>query len=90
MCNVEGKRFNLLSKLAITLLVLPNSNADCERAFSIVKKIHTDFRSELNSLCALLTCKFNHIVESCYEYKPSEVVLKASKSAANDYNKSLK
>ena len=38
ICNVKGKRFNLLSKLAMTLLVLPNSNVDCERAFSIVKK----------------------------------------------------
>jgi hypothetical protein len=32
------KRFGVLSKLAKTLLVLPNSNADSERAFSIVNK----------------------------------------------------
>ena len=38
------KRFGVLSKLAKTLLVLPNSNADPERAFSIIKKIHTEFR----------------------------------------------
>jgi hypothetical protein len=31
------KRFGVLSKLAKTLLVLPNSNADSERAFSIIK-----------------------------------------------------
>jgi hypothetical protein len=37
------KRFGVLSKLAKTLLVLPNSNADYERAFSIIKKIHTEF-----------------------------------------------
>ncbi|XP_071126848.1 uncharacterized protein [Mytilus edulis] len=31
-------RFIVLSKLAKTMLVLPNSNADSERAFSLVKK----------------------------------------------------
>ena len=41
------KRFCVLSKLAKTLLVLPNSYADSERAFSIIKKIHTEFRSDL-------------------------------------------
>ena len=55
------KRFGVLSKLAKTLLVLPNSNADSERAFSIIKKIHTEFRSDLNNdtICGLLSCKFN-------------------------------
>jgi hypothetical protein len=43
------KRFGVLSKLAKTLLVLSNSNTDSERAFSIIKKIHTEFRSDLNN-----------------------------------------
>ena len=53
----DRKRFNVLSKLAKALLVLPNSYADCERAFSIVKKMHTEFRSELknDTLCSLLS-----------------------------------
>ncbi|XP_063402153.1 uncharacterized protein LOC134686414 [Mytilus trossulus] len=34
----DKKRFNILSNLAKAFLVLPNSNADCERAFSIIKK----------------------------------------------------
>jgi hypothetical protein len=37
------KRFGVLSKLAKTLLVLPNSNADSERAFSIIKKISSGY-----------------------------------------------
>jgi hypothetical protein len=55
------KRFGVLSKLGKTLLVLPNSNADSERAFSIIKKIHTEFRSDLNNdtICGLLSGKFN-------------------------------
>ena len=62
------KRFGVLSKLAKTLLVLPNSNADSERAFSIIKKIHTEFRSDLNNdtICGLLSCKFNQN-QCCYD-----------------------
>ena len=68
----DRKRFNVLAKLAKALLVLPNSNADCERAFSIVKKIHTEFRSELknDTLCSLLSCKCNQN-HHCYGYAPS-------------------
>ena len=85
------KRFGILGKVAKTLLILPNSNADSERAFSIIKKIHTEFRSDLNNetLCALLSCKFNQTVQ-CFDYKPSKDVLKAAKNAASDYNQSLK
>lgn len=45
----QQPRFNILTKWAKTLLALTNSNADLERAFSIIKKIHTEFRSELNN-----------------------------------------
>ena len=71
-----AKRFGVLSKLAKTLLVLPNSNADSERAFSIIKKIHTEFRSDLNNdiICGLLSCKFNQN-QCCYEYQPSHDLL---------------
>jgi len=89
---VENKpRFFVLSKLAKTLLVLPNSNADSERAFSLVKKIATEFRADLNkdTLCALLSCKMNTHLH-CYELKPSAVLLKNAKSATMEYNNSLK
>ena len=84
-------RFFVLSKLAKTLLVLPNSNADSERAFSLVKKIATEFRADLNkdTLCALLSCKMNTHLH-CYELKPSAVLLKNAKSATMEYNNSLK
>ena len=70
------KRFDVLSKLAKTLLVLQNSNADSERGFSIIKKIHTEFRSDLNNdtICGLLSCKFNQN-QCCYEYQPSHDLL---------------
>ena len=84
-------RFFVLSKLAKTLLVLPNSNADSERAFSLVKKIATEFRADLNkdTLCALLSCKMNTHLH-CYELKPSAVLIKNAKSATMEYNNSLK
>ena len=83
-------RLGVLAKVAKSLLVLPNSNADCERAFSIVKKINTEFRSELknDTICSLLACKFNQN-SNCFEYSPSIDVLKVAKQATADYNKSL-
>ena len=36
-----------MSKLALACVVLPNSNADTERIFSMLKKIQTEHRSEL-------------------------------------------
>ena len=44
----EKARFGLLSKLAKSCTVIPSSNADPERIFSILKKNQTDMRSELN------------------------------------------
>ena len=40
-------RYPNLSKLALACVVLPNSNADSERIFSMLKKIQTEHRSEL-------------------------------------------
>ena len=87
---VRKKRFNVLCKVAKTLLVLPNSNADSERVFFLAKNIHTEFRYDLNNdtLCALLTSKMNQD-SACYEFVPSSSLLKDAKSATNDYNKSL-
>ena len=54
-------RFEYLCKLTKALLTIPCSNAGSERMFSMVRKISTDFRSELghNTICALLSVKQN-------------------------------
>ena len=54
-------RFSNLSKLAKCLLALPVSNAETERVFSMVRKIITDYRTEMDqsTLCALISCKLN-------------------------------
>ena len=43
----KDPRFPLLSRLATVMLTIPNSNADCKRVFSMVRKIRTDYRSDM-------------------------------------------
>ena len=38
-------RFQLLCKVVSAVCTIPNSKADCERVFSIVQKIQTEYRS---------------------------------------------
>lgn len=62
LMTMDGNaRFPNLTSLAKCLLALPHSNADTERVFSIVRKIMTDYRTEMeqSTLCALLACKLN-------------------------------
>ena len=42
------KRFPLLFKLMSGLLSIPDSYADSERGFSVLRKIHTDQESNLD------------------------------------------
>ena len=47
--TLDGEpRFPSLTKLMMGLLAIPASNADSERGFSILRKIHTDQRSNLS------------------------------------------
>lgn len=66
-------------------------NADPERIFSMLKKIQTDTRSELNNdtLCSLLCAKQNQNL-LCYEYEPSDSVLRSAKQAVLSYQSGLK
>jgi len=84
-------QFGLLSKLAKACCVIPASNADPERIFSMLKKIQTDMRSELNNdtLCSLLCAKQNQNL-LCYEYEPSDSVLRSAKQAVLSYQSGLK
>ena len=69
MKNLNGTtRFPLLTRLAKFLLSLPHSNADTERVSSIVRKIITDYHTEMepSTLCALVACKLNND-STCFE-----------------------
>ena len=51
MCDIKEvfskqPRYPNLSKLALACVVLPNSNADSQRIFSMLNKIQTEHRSE--------------------------------------------
>ena len=87
---INKNRFGILSTLAKLCLAIPVANADSERMFSILRKIATEARSELNNdtICALMCAKQNSL-ENCYSYNPSEKVLKDAKSACVTYNESL-
>ena len=62
MRTFDGEiRFPLLVKLITGLMSIPSSNADSERGFSILSKIHTDQRPTLkqSTLISLMSIKFN-------------------------------
>lgn len=89
MKTLQGDdRFPSLFLLAKCLLSLPVSNADTERVFSIVRKIITDYRTEMeqSTLCALLTCKMNCDCP-CYELDTPKELLRAAKVATMEYNR---
>ena len=53
MCDIKElfskqPRYPNLPKLALACVVLPNSNADSERIFSMLKKNQTEHRSEFS------------------------------------------
>ena len=75
----------LLSKLMAGLLSILASNADSERGFSMLGKIHIDPRPSLNqdTLIALMTMKFNYSDFICYESNFSDDLLTTCKKATS-------
>ena len=85
-------RYKNLSKLAKLILVLPHSNAEEERAFSIIRKNKTCFRGNLDinrTLSAIMTIKMNSSTP-CFQYQPSDEVVKNSKKVTWEFNKAHK
>ena len=64
--------YSNLARLAKILLVLPHSNVEPERLFSMVGKIETQSRSLLSSstTCDLLTVKMNHDAPCFFKSRP--------------------
>lgn len=75
-------RFPLLFKLMTGLLSIPSSNADSERGFSMLRKIHTDQRSNLDhsTVVSLMSLKFN-CDTCCFDSKLPEELLTKAKQA---------
>ncbi len=82
-------RFNRLSKVAKLVLVIPHSNAEEERVFSMVRKSKTAFRPSLDPkgmLSNILTIKLSH-TEAAHQFEPNKELLKTAKSATRVYNR---
>lgn len=75
-------KYDKLSRVMLSILTIPHSNAACERVFSQVTKTHTQFRSALSeeTLERLLTVKSTK-KGNCFEQKFDTSFLKAAKSA---------
>ena len=81
MTTIEGQpRFNLLHKLMSGLMSIPVSNADSERGFSMLRKIHTD----QTSIVALMAMKFN-VDNCCLDIKLPPELLRECKKATKSY-----
>ena len=83
MITLDGQaRFPTLCKLVAGLLTIPCSNADSERGFSILRKIHTDQRSNLDqsTIIALMSMKFN-CDDCCHDVPLNDELLSKCKSA---------
>ena len=77
-------RFPNLAKLMAGLLSIPCSNADSERGFSILRKLHTDQRHNLDqsTLISLMSVKFNSDA-CCHEVKFDNELLTDCKKATH-------
>ena len=87
--SLDGRaRFSRLSKLAMLVLVIPHSNAEEERIFSMVRKNKTAFRPSLDpkgTLSSILRIKLAH-TEAAHQFEPNKDVLKEAKTATMLYN----
>lgn len=91
--GVDGMlRFPKLAKVAQFVLIIPHSNADEERVFSMVTKNKTVFRSNLKfdgTLGSILKVKLANS-ESCTTFEPPSTVLETAKKATRQYNRAHK
>ena len=90
---IEGKlRYPLLSRVARAVLILPHSNAEEERVFSLVTKNKTNFRPNLaldGTLASILTVKLAcpESYTPCHKFTPTREMLDSAKHATWEYNK---
>ena len=76
-----AKEFERLAAVAKLVLVLPHSNADAERVFTIVGLNKTKTRNSLaldGTLSSIMTIKMAGL-EPCFRWEPPTEVIKASR-----------
>lgn len=84
--NMGNLKYKCLPLVMLGILTIPHSNAGCERCFSVIRKNHTEFRSQMGAKTAesIMILKENKV--ECYNRKHSAKELKRLKGA---YSKSL-
>ena len=77
-------KYKHVSHVMAAILVIPHSNCDCERVFSLLKKNKTEFRSSMKagSLESILQLKVN-AQGACYEQTYDAELLKRAKSSTS-------
>ena len=83
-----ANEFERLAAVAKLVLVLPHSNSDAERVFSVVGLNKTKTRNSLaldGTLSSIMTTKMAGL-EPCFSWEPPTEVIKASKKATGQYN----
>lgn len=78
-----------LPQVAVSVLVIPHSNASEERVFSMVHKNKTPFRPSLGldgTLQSILPVRLG-IEEPCEKFEPTKDLLVNAKKATWEYNK---
>ena len=86
----EELKFPRLGAVAVLVLCLPHSNADAERVFSQIGLNKTGTRNQLSlegTLSSIMTIKMAEH-SSCHQFDPPMDVVKQSKLAASEYNRS--
>ena len=80
--STGGMKFTTLVNVMKGILVIPHSNASCERAFSLVRKNKTDFRPNLGvkTLEAILVEKLSQ-KKCCYQREYPSSTLRKAKQA---------
>ena len=82
-------RFAKLARVAQLVLILPHSNAQEERVFSMISKNKTKFRPNLQldgTLSSIISVKLANL-EPCNECEPPKIVLEKAKRATMEYNR---
>ena len=71
----------------VPLLSRPHSNTDCERTFSMVRKVHTEARRSLHAdtITAFLQCKI-YFDCHCYDFAVTLGILSGANTCTQEYN----
>jgi hypothetical protein len=91
--STGSEMYQNLANFALRVCLIPHSNASCERVFSYVRKIRTDFRasmtpSTLESLCTVKMAMFNSN-QVCHGQEYTKEDTQKAKKATVQFNQAF-